>query len=88
MPLKFGSIFTESVITGLEKNRKKLHETGLNDYDERYHIKQRLKREWSKLSPIVPAAPEKYWNFSIFTGDYHLSTSLQDRNVFFCCALI
>ena len=66
-------------IDGLEHARKELHESGLNDYDERFHIKQRLKGEWSKLKPIVPAAPDEYWNFSIFTGDYHLSTSLQDR---------
>ena len=59
--------------------RKTLQSENLNDFDERYHIKQRLKAQWKSLSPIVPVAPENYWSFSVFTGDYHLSTSLQDR---------
>ena len=59
--------------------RKNLQAENLNDYDERYHIKKRLREEWIALNPIVPAAPVNYWSFSVFTGDYHLSTSLQDR---------
>ena len=59
--------------------RKPLRDENLNDYDERYHIKMRMKKQWSDLNPLLPSAPKNYWNFSIFTGDYHLSTSLQDR---------
>ena len=59
--------------------RKTVNDESLNDFDERYCIKQRIKRDWQKISPIVPSAPEDYWNFSILTGSYHLDTSMQDR---------
>ena len=59
--------------------RKTVHDESLNDYDERYCIKERIKRDWHKIRPIVPSAPDDYWNFSMLTGNYHLDTSMQDR---------
>ena len=42
-------------------------------------FQQRIKNDWKKISPVIPAAPEGYQNFSLFTGNYHLDTSIQDR---------